>query len=109
MLTLAKRPQPQLGTAQTTRFQMTESEYALAIKRLTRSEGHRPQRIREPNVDRFDLVREIITDGAKKTFDIAAKRGVSYEVMHRELCRLEKRALIKRTLINKINHWSLVC
>jgi hypothetical protein len=109
MLTLAKRPQPQLGTAPTTRTQYTEEDYAKAIKRLTRSEGHRPQRIREPNVDRFDLVKLIIADGAKKTVDIAAKRGVSYEVMHRELCRLEKRALIKRTLINKINHWSLIC
>ena len=109
MLTLAKRPQPQLGTEPTPRPQYTEEACAQAIKRLTRSEGHRPQRIREPSVDLFDLVREILTDGAKKTVDIAAKRGVSYDVMHHELCRLEKRALIKRTLINKINHWSLTC
>ena len=104
MLTLTKRPQPQLGST-TTGIRMTELEYAKAMRERAVMEGHLSSVV---TIKPDDAFLDAIAAGNKSTVEIAAYVSCSREHTRKRLLRLEAGGMV--SVVRKPTAvWSLKC
>ena len=100
MITLAKRPTPQLGASPAPR-QYTEEAYADLMRRMAIREGHKTTPA-APDHDYTAAIRE----GCKTTSEIAEYVEANARAALSRLIKLESLGIIKRKQ-DRVTHWSL--
>ena len=111
MLTLAKRPQPQLGSLPSSGITMSEYDYADAMRRMAYLEGHRPAWPVDTTNDAKNthaIVIEAINAVRKTVVDIAAYVGVSNDTVRRRLQRMRDNKTVTSAGMRKQIEWSIV-
>lgn len=104
MLTLAKRPQPQLGST-ATGIRMTELEYAKAMRERAVMEGHLSSVV---TIKPDDAFLDAIAAGNKSTVEIAAYVSCSREHTRKRLLRLEAAGMVSADRTN-LTTWIIKC
>jgi len=91
MLTLAKRPQPQLGSTAQSGIRMTEADYAKAMRKRAVMEGHLSTIV---TIKPDDTFLDAISSGNTSTVEIAAYVGCSREHARKRLLKLESIGMV---------------
>lgn len=100
MITLAKRPTPQLG-ASSSHMQYTEEAYADLMRRIAIREGHKTT----PPAHDHEYI-TAIKEGCKTTAEIAGYVETNARAALSRLIKLESLGIIKRKQ-DRVTHWSL--
>lgn len=110
MLTLAKRPNPQLGSSPSRGITLSEQDYADAMRRLACREGHRPALPEDTTNEAkntHSIVIEAIIAGRKTVVEIAEYVGVSNDTVRRRLQRMRDNKTVTSAGTRKQIEWSL--